>query len=657
MKNILHFPEAVPVRTETNVYFYYLVPPDPVAGTCGSIKLPAIEKFMALAMTGMNWMAPYYGRKISEVPGGTQFLISRLADGTFLLLLPLISDRYRFTLQGGKDAEHVELVYDGGIAGIEKEYRQLPVLAAVSGSDPYALVHTLVKETAGKLKTFKLRTEKKKPDFLSCFGWCSWDAFYQDVDEKKVLYALESFRKSKIKVEFVILDDGWQSISAEEGKRLISFEADRRKFPGGLRSLISRAKKKHHIKYFGVWHALEGYWNGIVPSDLLPYKFVLARQPRVVKPRPDGTIPVQYICNFVSPEDAGKFFNDYHLTLKKEGVDLVKVDVQGLLPFYFIKDYCIREETVKAYSYGMQHSAEKYFNGNLINCMCNSSDFFFHFKTANLWRNSDDYFPAKPLADQYKHLHCNAKNAFFSSTFCYPDWDMFQSGNTGADLHAAARALSGGPVYVCDKPEEHDFTVLESFADMNGKLLQPDMPALPSPDILLEDVENDEQVLKIFNRSGMSGLLGIFNCSKAAGKTLECTVSPQDVYALPGEEFAVYSRKNKTVFTMNRAEKRSLELPYGSFDILTFSPVKNGIAPIGVDGKYIPPAIFQAIRYRKNTLEVKVRCGGTILFYADTKPLAVRKDSENIPFIFRNHLVRVKVRSKEAFTLAVTVNQ
>ena len=104
---------------------------------------------------------------------------------------------------------------------------------------------------------------------------------------------------------------------------------------------------------------------------------------------------------------------------------------------------------------------------------------------------------------------------------------------------------------------------------------------------------------------------------------------------------------------MSRAEKRSLELPYGSFDILTFSPIKNGIAPIGVEGKYIPPAIFQEIRYRRNTLEVKVRCGGTILFYAETKPLAVRKDSENIPFTFRNHLVRVKVRSKEAFTLTL----
>ena len=80
MKNILHFPEAVPVRTETNVYFYSLVPPDPVAGTCGSIKLPVIEKFMALAMTGMNWMAPYYGSKISEVPKETQFLISRLTE-------------------------------------------------------------------------------------------------------------------------------------------------------------------------------------------------------------------------------------------------------------------------------------------------------------------------------------------------------------------------------------------------------------------------------------------------------------------------------------------------------------------------------------------------------------------------------------------------
>ena len=36
--------------------------------------------------------------------------------------------------------------------------------------------------------------------------------------------------------------------------------------------------------------------------------------------------------------------------------------------------------------------------------------------------------------------------------FIQPDWDMFQSGHRMGALHAAGRAVSGGPVYVSDKP-------------------------------------------------------------------------------------------------------------------------------------------------------------------------------------------------------------
>lgn len=39
---------------------------------------------------------------------------------------------------------------------------------------------------------------------------------------------------------------------------------------------------------------------------------------------------------------------------------------------------------------------------------------------------------------------------------CVPaDWDMFSSRHVAADIHAAARAVSGGPVYVSDAPGSH----------------------------------------------------------------------------------------------------------------------------------------------------------------------------------------------------------
>ena len=41
-----------------------------------------------------------------------------------------------------------------------------------------------------------------------------------------------------------------------------------------------------------------------------------------------------------------------------------------------------------------------------------------------------------------------------------PDWDMFHSQHPAAELHALARAVSGGPVYVSDYPGKHNFDIL-----------------------------------------------------------------------------------------------------------------------------------------------------------------------------------------------------
>lgn len=636
-----------------NVRFYTFSLPDTPEGIASDIQLTAPGRWMALALKGRNWMNPFYGKgDFSSLPEQTQFLMCQYGKDGFLMLLPLITGKIRGTLQNSKKRKlKIEIKYEGALQ--KNQEKSAVLLAAAAGSDPYRLVQILMEETSRKLKTFKVRTKKKKPDLISRFGWCSWDAFYENIDEKKVLATLESFRKSILKIEFMILDDGWQCVSREVERRLLSFQPDMIKFPGGLKKLVREAKRKYHLKYFGVWHAFEGYWNGIVPSSILPYKFIPARQPKNVSVNKDGTIPPQYNCTFVAPEDAGNFFSNYHQYLKEQGVDFVKADNQGAFASHFIKDYCIREEAVKAYSYALQDSAEKHFDGRLINCMGQGNDFYFHYKSANLWRNSDDYFPQKNVEEQYKHLHHNAKNAFFASTFCYPDWDMFQSCNTGAEFHAASRALSGGPVYICDKPGEQNFALLEQFADSNGNLLHVDDVALPSPDTLFSDPENEEIPLKIFNRSHQNFLLGFFNCFRGK-KAILCEYSPQDIYSIKGEKFAVYSQKRGLLSSMKKEEKKHFTLSADDWDIFTFAPVyKNGFAAIGLSGKYIPSAVFLDVKASKNKLETRVCCGGTLLFYAETPPSCVKKNGEKIPFDFKEHLLTIRVNEKNPFTLTL----
>ena len=77
---------------------------------------------------------------------------------------------------------------------------------------------------------------------------------------------------------------------------------------------------------------------------------------------------------------------------------------------------------------------------------------------------SPPHFP--PLRPQV------AYNSLFLSHFGTPDWDMFQSAHPDAEMHAAARAVGGTPVYVSDRPEAHNFALLEKLVLPDGSTLR-----------------------------------------------------------------------------------------------------------------------------------------------------------------------------------------
>jgi raffinose synthase len=64
-------------------------------------------------------------------------------------------------------------------------------------------------------------------------------------------------------------------------------------------------------------------------------------------------------------------------------------------------------------------------------------------------RVSDDFYPRDP-ASSSPHIAACAYNSMFLGALLQPDWDMFHSHHPAAQIHAAARAVSGGAVYVSD---------------------------------------------------------------------------------------------------------------------------------------------------------------------------------------------------------------
>jgi hypothetical protein len=84
-------------------------------------------------------------------------------------------------------------------------------------------------------------------------------------------------------------------------------------------------------------------------------------------------------------------------------------------------------------------------------------------KPRMLVRNSDDFFPDVEASHPW-HIFCNAHNSLLTQHLnVLPDWDMFQTAHPWAGFHAAARCLSGGPIYITDPPGEHNIDLIRQM--------------------------------------------------------------------------------------------------------------------------------------------------------------------------------------------------
>ena len=116
--------------------------------------------------------------------------------------------------------------------------------------------------------------------------------------------------------------------------------------------------------------------------------------------------------------------------------------------------------------------------------------------------------------------HLSVPNVVHSSlTLCLqPDWDMFHSKHPAALLHATARVVSGGGIYVSDKPGAHDVDLLQRLVLPNGCVIRPQLPGRPTQDILFADVLKDNKTLLKVHIS-----LRLLVCSTCCAGISNCT--------------------------------------------------------------------------------------------------------------------------------------
>lgn len=223
----------------------------------------------------------------------------------------------------------------------------------------------------------------------------------------------------------------------------------------------------------------------------------------------------------VDPSDVHRMYDDFYEFLSSCGVTSVKTDVQFYLDL--LASTPNRRAFTTAYQTAWTTAHLRHFAGKAISCMSQTPQILFHsFLPVNtpriLLRNSDDFFPTIPASHPW-HIFCNAHNALFVQHLnVLPDWDMFQTSHPYSSFHAAARCVSGGPIYITDTPGEHDLDLIAQITADNVRgqtvILR---PSVVGKTISIYDPYHEGQILKVGAYNGAaqagSGILGLFNVS------------------------------------------------------------------------------------------------------------------------------------------------
>ncbi|KAF2764002.1 glycoside hydrolase [Teratosphaeria nubilosa] len=449
-------------------------------------------------------------------------------------------------------------------------------------------------------ETAKLVDDKVKPQWLEEWydglTYCTWNGLGQNLTDEKIYRALDSLSSNNINITNLIIDDNWQSLStgaSQLQRAWTDFEADRSAFPEGLKATTAEIRTRHpNINHIAVWHAILGYWGGVAPDG-----WIAKNYKTTTVEKEDGVAGGAF--TIVAAEDAKRLYDDFYRFLSANGVDSVKTDAQ------FFLDLLLRAPDRRALKTEYQDAWTlahlRHFSSRAISCMSQAPQLMFHSqlptnKPRLLVRNSDDFFPEVEASHPW-HIFCNAHNSVFTQHLnVLPDWDMFQTSHPWASFHAAARAISGGPIYFTDEPGKHDIQLIGQMTAQTtrGKtvILRPHRMGRAMD---VYNAYDSHALLKVgtyvgFAQTGTS-ILGIFNCNnRSISEFLPLS-------SFPGTEqgqYIIHSFTSSSVSApMTRGARTAslgLELAPGKWDILSAHPLHNftlhskplSVAPLGL---------------------------------------------------------------------------
>lgn len=561
-------------------------------------EIDNVESWMADFRHCEFWCMPAFGKDLSDIPDETQGLIYRKTDGSFGVVLPVVSKKYKCVLCGSEGNSVMAKLFSwyGDL-----NYCDELAFVFAEGENPYEL---LEKATAEAIKLLnngcRTRAQRRYPEIFEYLGWCSWDAMEIRVNEEDLLKKCDEFKEKNIPVKWAIIDDMWgevhdfygmkydnrpQMFDLMHSSKLYSFEADPKRFPGGLKGCIE--KMNDYGIRVGMWHPTTGYWMGIDPEGPI-YKEMsdcLITTDRGVR------------IHGYKQNEAYKYYSTIHDYLRECGAEFVKIDNQSMTRRFY-KSLAPVGEVARSFHNAIEASVGQHFDNALINCMGMASEDMWNRTVSPISRCSDDFLP-EDSAWFTKHIMQCSYNDLIQGQFYFCDWDMWWTDDGQAVKNSILRAISGGPIYVSDQLYRSNREILMPLITDDGKILRCDRPAFPTADCLTEDPTESGKIFKLQNVCDDSGVISVFNINKNNSEVCG-TVSPSDINGLSGDEFAVYEHFSKTLHILKKDEKLEIALKdINEFKLFVVVPIKNGFAAIGRTDKFISPKTIKGV-YNNN---------------------------------------------------------
>ncbi|KFX96760.1 hypothetical protein V490_03157 [Pseudogymnoascus sp. VKM F-3557] len=563
-------------------------------------------RWFALIRTWTAWLAPRQGSSFELDKEAIVCSFLERRGGRHLVLLAVsgiddVSTLFRSDAAGNIT---LETRNDGPKAGIARiivalgnDFESANAAAMYQARD---LVQNLSLATSEEKQELMALKDDIKPQWMENWfdglTYCTWNGLGQNLTEEKIFNAVDTLAANNINISNLIIDDNWQSVETPAGSEnqfqqtWLEFEANPAGFPDGLKHTITNIRSRHpNIQHIAVWHSLIGYWAGISPNGKIArdYKTVVVEREDSLP----ANLPMDGKMTLVAASDVGNFYNDFYDFLTDCGIDAVKTDSQYLLDT--LTSASARASLTHAYLDAWTIAGLRHFSVKVISCMSQTPNIIFHSQLPSnrppiLVRNSDDFFPEIESSHAW-HVFTNASNALLTQHLnVVPDFDMFMTVHEYSAFHAAARCVSGGPVYITDVPGEHNIALINQMTGPSpaGK----SVIFRPSTFGKTRDPYQgyqDPVLLKISTYHGAAvtgtGMLGLFNTtSRPVNELLHISLFPGVVEA---QLYVVRSHISGLVTPpLQVVDYRPESLIYASldvrgYDILSAFPLRGFVRP------------------------------------------------------------------------------